>query len=102
MFCHFDTCHPFNHESAQRLVRSISQVFALPPTPLRRATAPRQTNSLDCGVYVMAMMTHMAEGGRAGEQMIERLNGDFIRKFREEFARFLRGDEMNANAQPME
>jgi hypothetical protein len=89
MWCHFDTCLEFNHESARRLAVSIWKLFKIQSKSFHKMRAPRQTNAYDCGIYIMAMMAHFAVGTPGGT-MLEILTEDYIRNFRREFANDIR------------
>jgi Ulp1 family protease len=101
MWCHFDTCVEFNHESARRLAISISRLFKIQSKSFQRMRAPRQTNAYDCGIYVMAMMEYFAKRTPGGT-MLETLTEDYIRKFRRAFADNIRKGYFLKETQPKE
>jgi Ulp1 family protease len=90
-FLHFDSCCGENREIARRLASQILRFYKRPEKPFRTMKAPTQTNSYDCGVYVMAMMRWLARDRPTGDEMVEKINEDYVTRFRSGFEAFLKG-----------
>jgi sentrin-specific protease 8 len=89
-FLHFDSCGGENRDIARQLATTVLRFYKSPEKPFRSMKAPKQTNSYDCGVYVMAMMRWLARDQPAGDEMVEKINEDYVRRFRKGFEAFLK------------
>ena len=89
---HLDSANQRNHAFAVELFKKLAQLFQISGN-LTEITSPSQTNSRDCGVYVMAMYDYIATNESISKDLLKQISPFYIKTYRRVLAHFITNPE---------
>lgn len=81
-FLHFDSIPSHNEGSARQTMEKVATVFGLQNIRLFEGESPKQNNSCDCGMYVLAAEEFIARHGGSPDGLCDRVTPDYIYQYR--------------------